>query len=127
VLKYFAAHDVGFAVNPANVRGQIEGGVAFGMGYALSEEVILEQGKVQNPNFRDYKLPTTLNMPPIESLIVEVPSRFGPYGAKGVGEPTTIPVAPAIANAIYDAVGVRIRDLPITPEKIFKALHKPKS
>jgi len=127
VLKYFAAHDVGFAVNPANVRGQIEGGVAFGMGYALSEEVILQQGKVQNPNFRDYKLPTILNMPSIESFIVEVPSRFGPYGAKGVGEPTTLPVAPAIANAIYDAVGVRIRDLPITPEKIFKALQKPQS
>ncbi len=127
VLKYFAAHDVGFAVNPANVCGQIEGGVAFGMGYALSEEVILQQGKVQNPNFRDYKLPTILNMPSIESFIVEVPSRFGPYGAKGVGEPTTLPVAPAIANAIYDAVGVRIRDLPITPEKIFKALHESRS
>jgi CO/xanthine dehydrogenase Mo-binding subunit len=89
--------------------------------------VILQQGKVQNPNFRDYKLPTILNMPSIESFIVEVPSRFGPYGAKGVGEPTTLPVAPAIANAIYDAVGVRIRDLPITPEKIFKALQKPQS
>jgi CO/xanthine dehydrogenase Mo-binding subunit len=124
VLKYFAAHDVGFAINPENVRGQIEGGVAFGIGYALSEELIIEQGKVQNPNFTDYKLPTILNVPPIESAIVEVPSRFGAFGAKGVGEPPCIPVAPAIANAIYDAVGVRITDIPITPEKLFKALKQ---
>ncbi len=123
VLKYFAAHDVGFAVNPANVRGQIEGGVAFGMGYALSEELVLHQGIVQNPSLLDYKLPIIVNIPSVESAIIEVPSRFGPYGAKGVGEPPSIPVAPAIANAIYDAVGVRIRDLPITPEKIFRALH----
>ena len=124
VLKYFAAHYLGFAINPDNVRGQIEGGVAFGIGYALTEQLIIEQGKVQNPNFVDYKLPTILNVPPVESAIVEVPSRFGPFGAKGVGEPPCIPVAPAIANAICDAVGVRITDIPITPEKIFKALHQ---
>jgi xanthine dehydrogenase molybdenum-binding subunit len=124
VLKYFAAHDVGFALHPQNVRGQIEGGVAFGMGYALSEELVIEQGRVQNPHFVDYKLPTIMNVPPIESAIVEVPSRFGPFGAKGVGEPPCIPVAPAIANAVYDAVGVRINDIPATPEKIFLLLHQ---
>lgn len=126
VLKYFAAHDVGFAVNPANIRGQIEGSIAFGMGYALNEEIVLEQGKVQNPDLLDYKLPIIANMPSIESVTVEVPSRFGPYGAKGIGEPPFIPVAPAIANAIYNAVGVRMKDLPMTPEKIFNALHNPK-
>ena len=124
VLTYFAAHDVGFAVNPANVRGQIEGGVAFGLGYALSEELVFREGEVQNPDLTDYKVPTLMNVPPIESVIVEVPSRFGPYGAKGVGEPPSIPVAPAIANAIYDAVGVRITELPMTPEKIFEALRQ---
>jgi CO/xanthine dehydrogenase Mo-binding subunit len=127
VLKYFAAHDVGFAFNPSNVRGQIEGGVAFGLGYALSEELIIEQGEVRNQTLLDYKVPTIMNVPPIESVIVEVPSRFGPYGAKGVGEPPSIPVAPAIANAICDAIGVRIKELPITPEKIFEALHRTQS
>ena len=97
------------------------------MGYGLSEELILHQGKVENPNLLDYKLPIIMNIPSIECAIIEVPSRFGPYGAKGVGEPPSIPVAPAIANAIFDAVGVRIRDLPITPEKIFKALHESRS
>ncbi len=124
VLKVFAAHDVGFAINPANIRGQIEGGIVYGMGYGLSEELILHQGKVENPNFLDYKLPIIMNTPLIEYAIIEVPSRFGPYGAKGVGEPPSIPVAPAIANAIFDAVGVRIRDLPITPEKVLKGLYK---
>ncbi len=127
VLKVFSAHDVGFAINPANIYGQIEGGIVYGMGYGSSEELILHQGKVENPDFLDYKLPLIMNIPSIEHAIIEVPSRFGPYGAKGIGEPPSIPVAPAIANAVYDAVGVRIRDLPITPEKIFKALDKSRS
>jgi CO/xanthine dehydrogenase Mo-binding subunit len=119
VLKYFAAHDVGFAINPENVKKQIEGGVVFGQGFALSEEVKMKLGDTLTNSFMDYKLPTMTMVPKTECKIIETPSKFGPYGAKGVGEPPVVPVAPAIANAVYDATGVRIRDLPITPEKVF--------
>lgn len=122
VLKYFAAHDVGHAINPQSVRNQIEGGVVFGMGYALTEEVILNQGRTQNDNLTDYKMPTFTIVPDIETELIEVPSRFGAYGAKGIGEPPVIPVAPAIANAVYDAAAVRITRLPVTAEKVFLAL-----
>lgn len=126
VLRYFAAHDVGFALNPQSVKNQIEGGIAFGLGYALTEQLILHQGKTLNNNLTDYKLPDFTTIPPIDMAIIEVPSRFGPYGAKGVGEPPVIPVAPAIANAVYDAVGVRITELPITAERVFFALREKK-
>lgn len=124
ILDYMACHDVGFAINPRNVEGQIHGGVSMGIGYGLMEEVKLEQGQTMNPNFTDYRLPTSADMPYIETHIVEVPSDFGPFGAKGIGEPPAIAPAPAIANALYNAVGVRIRDLPLTPEKVFWALQK---
>ncbi len=124
VLKYFAAHDVGFAINPDNVKKQIEGGVVFGMGYAMTEEIKLERGKTLNNNLTDYKLPTITMVPSIESAIIEVHTKFGPYGARGVGEPPSIPVAPAIANAIYDATGVRVTELPMTPERVFMAMKK---
>ena len=99
------------------------GALAQGVGYALYEEVQSQEGKIMNPNFRDYKIPTIHEMDfPIELDFIETDDRFGPFGAKGVGEPGLVPTAPAIANAIYNAVGVRIRDLPLTPEKILEAL-----
>jgi xanthine dehydrogenase molybdenum-binding subunit len=124
VLKIAAAHDVGRAINPMAVEGQIEGGVSMGLGYGLSEELVLEEGKLLNPNFADYALPTALDMPPIDAIIVETVDPAGPFGAKGMAEPAVNPTAPAIANAIYAAVGVRIKDLPITAEKVLKALKE---
>lgn len=123
VLRIVAAQDVGFAINPMAVEGQIEGGVVMGLGYALLEEYQYDQeGSMLNANFLDYKMPTALDVPPIEVVIVEKPSEKGPFGCKGVGEPPCIPTAAAIANAVYDAVGVRIKELPVTPEKVLKAL-----
>jgi len=126
ILKYIAAHDVGRAINPMLLEGQIYGAAAMGTGYALTERLILEKGEVMNPNFRDYKVLTAKDIIPMEPVIVETMDEDGPYGAKGIGEPGLVPTAPAIANAIYDAIGVRITDLPITPEKIRKALKEKK-
>jgi len=122
ILRYVAAHDVGKAINPMLLEGQVYGGATMGIGYALTERLILENGKVMNPNFLDYKILTAKDVPNIEAIVVETEDPFGPFGAKGIGEPGLVPTAPAIANAIYDAVGVRIKDLPITPEKILTAL-----
>jgi len=122
IIKYVAAHDVGKAVNPMLLEGQIYGGGVMGLGYALSEKLVLKDGKLMNPNFLDYKMLTAKDIPPIEAVIIETDEKDGPFGAKGIGEPGLVPTAPAIANAIYDAVGVRIKDLPITPEKVLAAL-----
>ncbi|WP_309493168.1 xanthine dehydrogenase family protein molybdopterin-binding subunit [Candidatus Hecatella orcuttiae] len=125
VLKMVSAYDVGRAINPQTVEGQIEGALHQGIGYALTEEILLdEKGIMLNPNFRDYKLLTSADMPEAETVIVESIDPDGPYGAKGVGEPGLVPTAAAIANAVYNATGVRIRDLPLTAEKILKALRK---
>jgi len=123
ILRMTAAHDVGKVLDPEGLRGQIYGALAQGIGYALYEELQTENGKIQNTNFRDYKIPTIqeLNFP-IDLEFIETNDSFGPFGAKGVAESGLVPTAPAIANAIYDAVGIRIRDLPITPEKILAAL-----
>ena len=126
VLKIAAAHDVGRAINPMAVEGQIHGGVSMGLGYGLYEELVVREGHVLNPNFADYALPTALDMPEIDTIIIETDDPAGPFGAKGMAEPACIPTAPAIANAVYDAVGVRIKDLPITPEKVLKALKEKK-
>jgi CO/xanthine dehydrogenase Mo-binding subunit len=88
------------------------------------EEIVRHQGKVLNDNFTDYRLPTIRDIAPIQSIFIEVPDPFGPFGAKGVGEITQVPTAAAIANGIYDAVGIRLRELPMTPEKILKALKE---
>jgi len=122
VLKLAAAHDVGRAINPLAVEGQIEGGAAQGLGYGLMEEIIWDYGRVANGSANDYKIPSALDMPNIVPIIVESDDPYGPFGAKGVGEPGLVPTAPAIANAIYDAVGVRLKSLPITPEKVLAAL-----
>jgi len=116
--RYVVAQDVGRAINPTYIEGQIEGGVTQGLGQALSEEIVYREGRVLNPNLTDYKMPTTLDVPPIESILVEHPSALGPHGAKGVGEPPNIEPPAAVANAIAVATGVRITSLPITAEKI---------
>jgi CO/xanthine dehydrogenase Mo-binding subunit len=124
ILKYVAAHDVGRAINPMLLEGQIYGAAVMGVGYALTERLILEKGEVMNPNFRDYKLLTAKDVIPVEPVIIESMDQAGPYGAKGIGEPGLVPTAPAIANAIYDAVGIRLKKLPMTPERILKALKE---
>ena len=123
ILAYVAAHDLGRAINPMAARGQIIGGVAQGIGYALTEELVFERGHIVNSSFTDYKIISAEDMPPVTTILVETLDPSGPFGAKGLGEPTIVPVAPAIANAIYDALGVRMKSLPITPEKILKALE----
>lgn len=122
ILDYVAAHDVGRAINPLLLEGQVYGGVLMGIGYALKEQVILEKGKNMNPNFRDYKVLTAKDAVNIQAPVIETIDEYGPFGAKGIGEPGCVPTAPAIANAIYDAVGVRITDLPITPERVLSAI-----
>jgi CO/xanthine dehydrogenase Mo-binding subunit len=122
ILNMIAAHDVGKAINPTLIKGQIYGAVYTGSGFALTEEIKLLKGKVMNPNFRDYKILTAKDVIPVEAVIVEDEDAAGPYGAKGIGEPGLVPTAPAIANAIYDAIGVRITELPITPERVLDAI-----
>jgi CO/xanthine dehydrogenase Mo-binding subunit len=124
VLKIVAAHDVGKAINAELVRGQITGGIAFGLGQALMEDMAFEYGRNMNPNFVDYVIPTAMDMPKIETIIVEEPDSTGPFGAKGLAEPANVATAPSIINAIYDAVGVTIRDLPATPQRVLQALGK---
>jgi len=124
ILHMAAAHDVGKVLNPQALKGQMYGALAQGVGYALYEQVQSYKGKIMNPNFRDYKIPTIHEMDfPIDLEFIETNDSFGPFGAKGVGEPGLVPTAPAIANAICNAVGIRIRDLPITPEKVLEALR----
>ncbi len=104
------------------VEGQLEGSTVGGMGQALYEEVFVEKGQVMNPSFLDYGIPTTMEMPEIETIEVETEDPLGPFGAKESGEGTQVAPAPAIANAIYDAIGIDFNELPITPEKVLKAL-----
>jgi CO/xanthine dehydrogenase Mo-binding subunit len=127
LLKYATAVDVGKALNPLGCRQQLAGAAITGIGQAMFEEIAYDNGQLMNPNLVDYVLPSLGDMPPvIDPICVEVPDRNGPFGAKGIGESALIPVAPAIANAIYDAVGVRIKDLPIKAEKIYLALEDQK-
>jgi xanthine dehydrogenase molybdenum-binding subunit len=124
IINYVAAHDVGKAINPMLLEGQIYGGGVMGLGYTLSEKMVYKDGRLMNPDFLDYKMLTAKDIPPVDAVIVETDEKDGPFGAKGIGEPGLVPTAPAIANAIYDAVGVRIKDLPITPEKVLAALKE---
>jgi CO/xanthine dehydrogenase Mo-binding subunit len=124
VINIWSSHDVGKAVNPRNVEGQIEGGVAMGLGFALSEEIVRQKGHTLNPSFLDYKIFTSADMPRIHPIIVEVAEPLGPFGARGVGEATTIPTGGAVANAVADAVGVRIKVLPLSPERVLRALRE---
>jgi CO/xanthine dehydrogenase Mo-binding subunit len=127
VTKLVGAHDVGKAINPISCVAQIEGALATGLGYAISEELQYDGGECVNPTLADYKIPTALDCPPYDSLVVEVPHDEGPYGAKGLGEPGLAPTAAAIANAVYDACGVRILDLPLTAEKVYAEIQRMKA
>jgi CO/xanthine dehydrogenase Mo-binding subunit len=124
LLKVTAAHDVGRVLNRLGLEGQIEGGIVMGQGYALSEDMIFRQGKLMNPAFRDYKLITAPEVPEMDIAFIESMDGEGPQGAKGVGEAPAICMAAAIANAIYNATGVRITKLPFTPENVYRALKE---
>jgi CO/xanthine dehydrogenase Mo-binding subunit len=125
LLKYATSVDVGKALNPLACRQQLSGGAITGIGQAMFEEIAYDNGQLINPNLVDYVLPALGDMPGvIDSIFVETPHKNGPFGAKGIGESALIPVAPAIANAVFDAIGVRIKDLPIKAEKIYLALEE---
>ena len=127
VNKVTAAYEVGKVINHAMCVAQVQGGIMQGLSSALFEQLILENGKPLNNNFVDYKIATAVDTPEMDIILLETsPQADGPFGAKGIGEPTMVPTAPAIANALYDALGVRIRDLPLTAEKVLQALQEKK-
>jgi xanthine dehydrogenase molybdenum-binding subunit len=126
ILNFVAAHDVGRALNPLVVEGQVEGGVAQGIGYGMIEEVVFDPrtGRTLTSDFAQYEIPTSMDTPEITPLLVEEGEPTGPYGAKGVGEPGIIPTAPAIANAVFDAIGVQVLELPVTAERVLEAIRR---
>jgi CO/xanthine dehydrogenase Mo-binding subunit len=125
VLRYTAVQDVGKAIHPSYVEGQMQGGVAQGIGWALNEEYLYnERGELTNASYLDYRMPTCLDVPMIETVLVEVPNPGHPYGVRGVGEVPIVPPPAALANAIYRAVGVRMLELPMSPGRVVKALHQ---
>jgi CO/xanthine dehydrogenase Mo-binding subunit len=125
VVKIVAALDVGRAINPANIEGQVHGAIHMGVGSALSEFLSWDKstGKIRNPSFLDYKVYGAPDMPKIDVIILESPDPSGPYGVRGVGEQPTLPTAAAVANAVSDAIGVSIRDLPLTSERIYRHIY----
>ena len=124
LIRVASAHDVGRAINPLAVTGQIEGGIMMGLGYALSESLLFDEGKITNASFADYKIPTARDIPAATPIIVEKNYDSEPYGAKGVGEMSVFGIAPAVANAIARLTGVRIKDLPMSAEKVLEQLNK---
>ena len=124
LLGLTTAHDTGTIVNPTGFQGQIDGGVIQGLGYGLMEQIVVEDGRVATTNFGDYKIPTARDIPELRTVLVKADGGVGPYKTKGIGENPISPVAAAIANAVEDAVGARIRDLPVTAEKVHEALKK---
>jgi xanthine dehydrogenase molybdenum-binding subunit len=123
LLSFAAAQDVGLAVNPLLVEGQMQGAVAQGIGWALYEDYVFQNGVMQNPNLLDYRMLTAADLPFIETLMVEVDSATGPFGVRGVGEPPIVPCLAVMANAIHSATGVRLKELPMNPEAVFWALR----
>ncbi|MBW2058049.1 MAG: xanthine dehydrogenase family protein molybdopterin-binding subunit [Deltaproteobacteria bacterium] len=124
VLRVVAAHETGTTINTTMAEGQIEGSVVQGIGYALMERLVLEEGKVVNDGFLDYKIPTIGDIPEIKTILIETNDPHGPFGAKGIGEPGLVPTAAAIVNAIYDACGVRVRRLPVDRDDLLKRLRE---
>ncbi|MEE9569658.1 MAG: molybdopterin cofactor-binding domain-containing protein, partial [Candidatus Binatia bacterium] len=122
--KLTTAHNTGTVLNPLMHQGQIEGGAVMGVGYALMEHLVLDDGKVTTANFGDYKIPTIQDIPALKTTVLETPKGPGPYNSMPIGETSNVPVAAAIANAVEDAVGVRIKSLPVTSEKVFDALRR---
>jgi CO/xanthine dehydrogenase Mo-binding subunit len=127
VLKAAACHDVGRAINPDAVRGQIAGGSSQGMGYAIMEEFVVEDGYIKTPSLSEYLIPTARDFPTTQVITLESGSGVGPFGAKGIGEPALTPAPAAVANAVADAIGARIHELPLTPERVLAALAAVKS
>jgi CO/xanthine dehydrogenase Mo-binding subunit len=123
ILRYTCFQDVGRAINPAQVEGQLQGGAVQGIGWALSEEYVFDKGVLKNANLLDYRCPVALDLPMIDTVLIEVPASEGPYGLRGTGEVPIVPPGAALANAIYRATGVRLHELPMTPERIFWATH----
>lgn len=123
VIDLVIAQDVGFAINPLYVEGQIQGGGVQGVGYALTEEIVFDGGQMLNPNLALYKLPTTLEAPAVRPLLIEIASEQGAYGAKGVGEPPVVAPAAAIANAVTSAIGIPVHTLPLSPERIYRVIQ----
>ena len=123
VNRFITAHDIGVILNPLNHQGQVEGGMIQGLGYALMEELELEDGHISTLSFGDYKIPTSADVPVLETVLIEGDAGPAPYESKGIGESSNIPVAGAIANAVFDAVGVRITDLPVTADKVLAGLR----
>jgi CO/xanthine dehydrogenase Mo-binding subunit len=122
VLKHVAAHDVGRAINPQSVAGQIQGGAVQGLGYGLMEEIVLEEGINLTTSFASYLIPSAADVPDVDAIVVESGEGLGPFGARGIGEPPIAPPAAALANAIADATGARLTTLPITAERVARAL-----
>src|SRR6185436_8582122 len=127
VLRVHSGHDVGKCINPTTGEGQIEGGVVQGLGYALVEEHVLRDGRIVNDQFSTYIITTPLDVPEIRPILVEHPFPWGPYGAKGLGETPIIAVAPAVTAAIHHAAGVRLAEIPATPERVWAALQAKKA
>ena len=124
LLNVYTAVDLGKAINPKNVEGQIEGGTVQGLGMAVMEEQVIRNGRTLNAGMSDYLVPTSVDIPKFKHYLIEDQDSEGPFGAKGVGEPTIIAAAPALANAVYDAIGIRFYDLPLNPSKVKKALEE---
>lgn len=124
VINYTACHDIGRLINPQGYEGQVQGGLVQGIGYGLYEEAIVKDGQIINPSFVDYRIPTALDVPPITTLVVEKYEPLGPFGAKGFAEQPMIPPMPALANAIFDATGLRMTTIPITPERLYHSIKK---
>jgi CO/xanthine dehydrogenase Mo-binding subunit len=124
--RFTTSHNTGTVLNPLMHQGQIEGGTVTGIGYALMEQLMIDDGKVATSNFGEYKIPTSMDIPSLKSSVTERPKGAGPYQSMPIGETANIPVAAAIANAIEDACGVRIKALPITAEKVYEALQSAK-
>ncbi|MDP6766798.1 MAG: molybdopterin-dependent oxidoreductase, partial [SAR324 cluster bacterium] len=127
VHKLWLAHDVGRSINPVQVMGQVEGSAYMGLGEVMMEEQVFRRGLHKIPSLLDYKSPTTLEMPEMEVFLIETNDPNGPYGAKEAGQGPLLPIMPAVANAVYDAVGVRVDEVPVLPEKIFKGLSQLKT
>ncbi|MBI4528726.1 MAG: xanthine dehydrogenase family protein molybdopterin-binding subunit [Deltaproteobacteria bacterium] len=123
VRKIVSAHDMGTALNPLLVKGQIVGAAVMGLGYALHERLIFDEGRVTNPSFMDYKIPSSPEIPEVVPIFVEVPLPEGPFGAKGVGELSIVGIAPAVGNAIYDAIKVRMKELPMNAERVLAEIE----
>ncbi|MFQ5692615.1 MAG: xanthine dehydrogenase family protein molybdopterin-binding subunit, partial [Nitrospinota bacterium] len=124
ILRVVSASDIGKVIHPLGAQAQVEGGYAQSLGFALMEEIDCQQGQVTNPNLIEYKVPTTLDVSPVEGIFIETHDPQGPWGAKGIGEMVTVDGGPAIVSAIHDAVGAWVTDLPVTPDKLWREVSE---